>query len=95
MNRRTVASSLRLGGALETCFIIQAESARFETPLCGPRAFEMFLWRGRQAILVLALIVFYCALLVHPAWRPTYARVAPFVFIILALGALRHALRKQ
>ena len=55
----------------------------------------MFLWRGRQAVFLLALIVFYCALLVHSAWRPMYERIAPFVFILLILGALRYALRKN
>ncbi|HEV2697738.1 MAG TPA: hypothetical protein VGU90_07080 [Terriglobales bacterium] len=55
----------------------------------------MFLWRGRQAAFVMVLIVFYCALLVHPAWRPAYERMAPFVFIVLAAGALRYALRKN
>jgi len=55
----------------------------------------MFLWRGRQAVFVLVLIVFYCGLLVHPAWRPAYERAAPFVFVILTAGALRYALRKS
>lgn len=44
---------------------------------------------------MLALIVFYCALLVRPAWRPAYERMAPFVFILLTVGALSYALRKQ
>jgi uncharacterized membrane protein YoaK (UPF0700 family) len=55
----------------------------------------MFLWRGRQAILLIALILFYCALLAHPAWRPAYERIAPFVFIVLMAGALVFVLRKS
>lgn len=55
----------------------------------------MFLWPGRRAVFLSALIVFYCALLVHPAWRPAYERMAPLVFILLAAGALRYALRKN
>ena len=55
----------------------------------------MFLWRGRQAILLLALLVYFCALLAHPAWRPAYERVAPLVFVVLTLSALCYALRKR
>jgi len=54
----------------------------------------MFLWSRRQVIFVLALVVFYGALLVHPSWRPAYERIAPFVFLVLAVGAFRYAIRK-
>jgi hypothetical protein len=35
--------------------------------------------------MLVAFIVFYCALLVHPAWWHKYERVAPLVFIALML----------
>lgn len=54
----------------------------------------MFLWTNRQAIFLLALLVFYAALFAHPSWRPWYERIAPIVLIILAIGAFRYALRK-
>jgi hypothetical protein len=43
----------------------------------------------------IAVIVFYCALLVHPAWWHKYEGVAPLVFIALMLGALRCGPKQQ
>ena len=54
----------------------------------------MFLWSHRQAAFVLVLLVFYTMLLVHPAWRPWYERIAPIVLLLLAINAFHYALRK-
>lgn len=57
--------------------------------------YPILLWRWSQVILLLALLVFYCALLVHPSWRPWYERIAPFAFLVLVAGAFGCALRKN
>jgi hypothetical protein len=56
--------------------------------------YPVFLWKWSQGVLLLALLVFYCALLAHPAWRPWYERIAPIAFIVLSVGAFGYALRK-
>ena len=54
----------------------------------------MFPWSNRQAVFFLLLLIFYVGLLAHPKWRPGYERFAPFLFLILVIGAARFAMRK-
>jgi len=54
----------------------------------------MFLWKGKQLVFLL-LMIFVCGMtFIHPVWRTWYERIFPPLFIVMAILALAHALRK-
>jgi hypothetical protein len=54
----------------------------------------MFLWKGRQAVFVLVMLVICITALVHPLWRHWYEMIMPPLLIILMILALDYAMRK-
>ena len=55
---------------------------------------RMFLWKGRQAVFVLVMLVICITALVHPLWRQWYEMIMPPLLIILMILALDYAMRK-
>jgi hypothetical protein len=54
----------------------------------------MFLWRGRQAVFFLVMLVVCAMALTHPLWRHWYEMIFPPMFVIMAILALDYAMRK-